>query len=144
MYALTAEESVYIKGLSAPPRHSILPPLIQTPGGGGRRVNGRAHVSGCSHAVGKQRVTVTPLLGPSYVNHRHTHTHVYRQTVPGAWDGVVGVNGWVWEQIGTEGIYSISCCLCLLFHCLHAVLKCATISSVIVNTPSWLPRQHNE
>lgn len=133
---MTEQESAYSKVLPAPPRHSILPPLIQTPGGEGREHRG-PHVRACSHAARTQRVTVTPFPqnGPRrYV--RPTWTQAAKE---GGTSGL-GFTGWKRDNPNS---HNISCCLCLPFHCLHGKFQCATISCR-KGFPHWAgpPRKH--
>lgn len=123
------------KGLPVPPPPPchLIPPslLIQTPGGGGEGCGEEeeggghgAHVSRNSHAVGQQRVTVTPSTADQarrYVKSsgKRTHTHSQRHNV--AVGRGSGLAGWILEQSGAhrEG-------LCFLFYCTYSAarLKC--------------------
>lgn len=132
MFTVTARESVYTKGLPAPPRHSILPPLIQTPGG--RRGEGAQQVPcewllTCSRLATCYSNTFTGARAGSYVKRPHTlcQGHGLRSGCR--------VSRWVRQEIGRRRIYSISCNLCLPLHCLHAAFKWSTMSCNIVNTP---------
>lgn len=120
---MTEEESVYSKGLLSPACHSILPGLIQTPGGGGREGGGGWTPAPCepsltcSHGSTCYRNTFTESKASCYVNPPRAEAAI-RSASGGERNRAVRF----WNRV--EGFQNISCCLRVLRRCLHDAFFC--------------------